>query len=228
MKIAVLGTGVVGKSLAGKLASIGHDVALGTRDPAATLARTATGNFGDPPVADLVKAQPSISVRTFADAAAHGEVAILATGGGVTIAAAEAAGSGLDGKIVMDLSNPLDFSKGFPPTLSVCNDDSLGEQVQRALPNAKVVKTLNTVNVSVMTDPGALPGGADAHTLFVCGDDADAKARVTALLGEWFGWRDVLDLGDITTARGTEMYLPLWLRMMGAVGKPGFNIKVVR
>ncbi|TNF23325.1 MAG: NADP oxidoreductase [Deltaproteobacteria bacterium] len=228
MKIAILGTGVVGKTLAGKLASLGHDVALGTRDPDATLTRTAPGPFGDLPVAALVKDHPTIQVLTFADAAAHGELAILATGGQVTLAAAAATGSALDGKILMDLSNPLDFSKGFPPTLSVCNDDSLGEQVQRALPAAKVVKTLNTVNVSVMIAPEALPGGAEAHTLFVCGDDPDAKARVTGLLREWFGWRDVLDLGDITTARGTEMYLPLWLRMMGAVGKPAFNIKVVR
>jgi predicted dinucleotide-binding enzyme len=126
--------------------------------------------------------------------------------------------------LLIDVANPLDFSRGMPPTLSVCNTDSLGEQIQRALPALKVVKALNTTNASVMANPAAVGDGN--HTLFVCGNDADAKARVTELVRS-FGWRDVVDVGDITAARGTEMLLPLWLRLYGAFKTPLFNFKVV-
>jgi predicted dinucleotide-binding enzyme len=131
----------------------------------------------------------------------------------------------LDGKILIDVSNPLDFSKGFPPTLTVCNTDSVGEQIQRAFPGLKVVKTLNTTTCTVMVDPSRVPG---EHDLFVSGDDAGAKATVTAFLKREFGWKHVIDLGDITTARGTEMVLPLWVRLYGAFQSPFFNFHVVR
>jgi predicted dinucleotide-binding enzyme len=114
----------------------------------------------------------------------------------------------------------------MPPSLTVCNTDSLGEQIQRAFPAARVVKALNTVNAQVMVDPAGVGGGD--HDLFVCGDDAEAKRQVTDWLGEWFGWRNVVDLGDISTARGTEMLLPLWVRLWAALGTPRFNLKVVR
>ena len=108
----------------------------------------------------------------------------------------------------------------------MCNTDSLGEQIQRAFPGARVVKALNTVTAAMMVNPQAVGGGD--HHVFVSGDDPEAKGEVTRLLRDWFGWRNVLDLGDITTARGTEMYLALWIRMMIAMGSPMFNIKVVR
>lgn len=227
MKIGILGSGVVGKTLAGRLSALGHDVTLGTRDPAATLERTAPGAFGDPPISAFLQEHPAVRLATFAEAAAHGEVVMNATSGLASLDALALAGApNLAGKVLVDLSNPLDFSRGFPPTLSVCNDDSLGERIQRAFPEARVVKTLNTVNAWLMVGPGALAGGD--HTMFVCGDDAEAKAEVTRMLTEWFGWRDVLDLGGISMSRGTEMYLPLWTRLFGALKNPMFSIKVVR
>jgi predicted dinucleotide-binding enzyme len=132
----------------------------------------------------------------------------------------------LAGKIVVDVSNPLDFSRGMPPTLTVCNTDSIGERIQALHPAAHVVKTLNTVTASLMVDPGQLAGGD--HDLFVAGNDADAKAQVSNWLREWFGWRHITDLGDITAARGLEMYLPIWLCLYGASGTPMFNVKVVK
>lgn len=227
MKFGVLGTGVVGKTLADKLSSLGHDVVIGTRDPAASAQRTAPGAFGDPSLSDFLAGHPAIRLGTFAEAAAHGEIVLNATSGlGALDALAQAGAANLEGKILMDLSNPLDFSRGFPPRLSVCNDDSLGEQIQRAVPGAKVVKTLNTVNAWLMVAPGLLAGGD--HTMFVCGDDADAKATVTRLLVDGFGWRDVLDLGGLAQSRGTEMYLALWTRLYGALQIPMFSVKVVR
>ncbi|MBE7447933.1 MAG: NAD(P)-binding domain-containing protein [Kofleriaceae bacterium] len=227
MKLAVLGTGMVGQTLAAKLDALGHDVRLGTRDPAATLARTEPGAFGNPSPAAWAAAHPRIGVVTLADAAAHGEVVVNALAGAATLAGLEQAGADhLAGKVLIDVSNPLDFSRGMPPSLSVCNTDSLGEQVQRRFPAARVVKTLNTVNANLMVDPGALAGGD--HTMFVCGDDGDARRQVAGWLREWFGWRDVVELGDITTARGPEMFLPLWLRTWGALGTASFSFKVVR
>src|SRR5215208_5002873 len=166
-------------------------------------------------------------VRPFEEAAAHGELIVNATNGEHSLAAlAQAGNDNLRGKVLVDVTNPLDFSRGRPPTLSVCNDDSLGEQIQRAHPEARVVKTLNTVNANVMVDPSLVPGD---HDIFVSGNDQGAKDEVVALL-ESFGWlrEHILDLGDITTARGPEMYLPLWLRLFGAAGVPNFNIRVVR
>ena len=226
MRFAVFGTGVVGKTLAHALDARGHAVVVGTRDPADTRQRTTPGAFGDPPMAQWLADHPAVSLATYADAASDADLIINATSGQASLAAITAAAAHLAGKVVIDVSNPLDFSRGMPPRLSVCNDDSLGEQVQRAVPDARVVKALNTVNANLMVDPGALAGGE--HTLFICGDDAAAKATVRALLTETFGWSDVVDLGGITMARGTEMLLPLWTRVWIATQNPMFSFKLVR
>ena len=224
MKIGIIGSGVVGQTLGAKLVERGEDVVLGTRSPGSMDDKRGFGQSLD----DWLKTAGSKArVGTFADAAAHGEVVINATSGTVSLEALRLAGEqNLRGKILIDVSNPLDFSKGMPPTLTVCNTDSTGEQIQRAFPAAKVVKTLNTTNVQVMVDPASVAGGD--HDLFVSGNDPEAKARVTELLRQWLGWRTVIDLGDITTSRGVEMLLPVWLRLWGALGSPLFNFKIAR
>lgn len=227
MNIAVLGSGIVAKTVAGKLGSIGHSVRLGTRDPKATLARNDKDMAGGPPVRTWLETAKNVSLVTLAEAAAHGDIVINATEGRNAVAALELAGANaLAGKVLVDISNPLDFSHGMPPSLTVSNTDSLGEQIQRALPKTKVVKTLNTVNAFLMVDPGLLAGGD--HSMFVCGNDAEAKGEVARGLREWFGWKDVIDLGDITNARATEAYVTLWARLYGGLGTPMFNVKVVR
>jgi predicted dinucleotide-binding enzyme len=224
MKIGIIGSGVVGQTLGAKLVERGEDVLLGTRSPANLSDKRGFGKSLD----DWLRATSSKArVGAFADAAAHGEIVINATSGTGSLEALRLAGEqNLKGKILIDVSNPLDFSKGMPPSLTVCNTDSLGEQIQRAFPDAKVVKTLNTTNASVMVDPEKVAGGD--HTLFISGNDAAAKARVTELLRHWFGWRSVIDLGDITTARGAEMVLPIWVQLAGALGTPMFNFKIAR
>jgi len=227
MKIGILGTGMVGQTLSGKLVEFGHDIMLGTRDVAGTLARSEPNQYGFPAFSVWQKQNPKVKLGTFADAAKHGEAVINATNGTASLDALHLAGeANLNDKILTDVSNPLDFSKGLPPTLSVCNTDSVGEQIQHAFPGVKVVKTLNTVTVFLMVNPGLVAGGD--HTLFVCGNDAAAKTQVSAWLKDWFGWQDMIDLGDITNSRGTEMYLPLWLRLWGALGSGMFNVKVVK
>ena len=221
MTIAVLGTATVGRAIAGRLHELGHDVVVGTRDPAATLARTE----GDLPFSAWLSERPGVSLATFADAAAAADLVVNASSGVATLEVLALAGAdNLADKPLLDISNPLDFSAGFPPTLFVKDTDSLGEQVQRAYPAAKVVKSLNTMNADLMVHPETL--GASS-TVFVSGDDAGAKAAVSELLVS-FGHDDVIDLGGIESARGTEMVLPVWLRLMGALGTAHFNLKVVR
>jgi predicted dinucleotide-binding enzyme len=225
MKIAVLGTGMVGKHLAAALVRGGHDVCIGTRDPQETMARGGGRGPEDPPFSAWSADHPEVGVEPFARAAAHGELVVNATDGAVSLAALDLAGAdNLAGKVLMDVSNPLDFSQGFPPTLFVKDTDSLGEQIQRAHPRAKVVKALNTMTAHVMVNPQVL---GEETTVFMSGDDAGAKATVAALL-EGFGHTDVVDLGDITTARGTEMMMPVWLRLMQVLGTGSFNFKIVR
>jgi predicted dinucleotide-binding enzyme len=227
MKIGIFGTGVVGQTLGAKLAELGHDVQIGTRDVAQTLARNEPNPYGMPPFRTWLDQHPAVHLGTFADAARHGDMAINATSGMGSLSALQQAGEqNLAGKVLVDASNPLDFSHGMPPTLTVCNTDSIGEQIQGALPEAKVVKALNTVTAALMVDPALVNNGD--HTLFMCGNDAEAKAQVKGWLREWFGWRDVIDLGDISNARGMEMYLPIWLRVWGALGTGMFNVKVVK
>jgi predicted dinucleotide-binding enzyme len=202
MRIGVLGTGVVGRTIAGKLRELGHEVLVGSRSP------------GEDAV-------------TFADAAAHGELIFNCTNGNASLDALRAAGEeNLSGKVLVDASNALDTSQGMPPIPGVALSDSLGEQIQRAFPEAKVVKALNTVTAGVMVDPSRVPG---EHDLFMSGNDTDAKAQVAELLRS-FGWPEerIVDLGDITGARAQELYLALWLRLMGVVGGPTFNIHVAR
>ncbi|BCJ75848.1 oxidoreductase [Catellatospora sp. IY07-71] len=226
MKIAVLGTGMVGQALAGRLTELGHDVTVGTRDVATTMARTEPDGMGNPPYRDWATAHPAVTLATFAQAAADAELIVNATSGDVSLPALEAAGrDNLAGKVLLDIANPLDFSQGFPPSLFVKDTDSLGEQIQAAFPDLKVVKSLNTMNALLMVNPGRLAGGE--HSVFVSGNDAAAKKTVTALL-ESFGHTDVIDLGDITTARGTELLLPIWLRLYGALGTPMFQFRIVR
>lgn len=226
MKTAVLGTGIVGRTIAGGAARLGYEVVIGTRDPQATLSRSEGDAMGNPPFSTWHTDHAEVALLSFAEAAAHGEIVVNATSGGGSLEVLALAGAEhLAGKVLMDVANPLDFSAGFPPTLLVKDTDSLAEQIQRAFPDAKVVKTLNTVNAALMVDPGAL---ADSdHSIFVSGNDAAAKATVTELL-QSFGWQDVIDLGDVTTARGAEMLLPIWLRLMNVLGTAEFNFKVVR
>ena len=226
MRFGILGTGVVGKTIAARLAGLGHEVMVGTRNPEETLSRTGPDTYGNPPFRARKEEHPEVGLGTFNESAAHGEVVVNATAGAVSLEALEEAGeSNLNGKILIDIANPLDFSKGMPPTLSVSNTDSLGEQIQRRFPEAKVVKTLHTMNAYLMVDPAQL--AATDHTVFVCGDDAEAKAAVTDLLRS-FGWADIIDVGDMTAARGTEMLLPIWVRLFGVLQKPIFNFKIVR
>ncbi len=225
MNIAVLGTGSVGRAIAGRLHELGHAVTVGTRDPQATLARTEPDAMGNAPFAGWHADHASVALATYADAAAGAELVVNATNGSAALEVLGLAGAeNLAGKPLVDISNPLDFSQGFPPTLFVKDTDSLGEQVQRQFPQARVVKALNTLTADLMVHPTTL--GASS-TVFVSGDDAAAKATVTDLLTS-FGHDDVVDLGGIETARGTEMYLPIWLRLMGALGTAQFNVKVVR
>lgn len=212
-RIAVLGTGMVGKALAGKLVELGHQVTLGSRTADNATATAWAAERGD-----------NADHGTFAAAAARSEVVLLAVKGEHVMSLIEQTGrANLAGKIVLDITNPLDFSKGFPPSLFVGSDDSLGERVQRALPDSKVVKTLNTVTASLMIEPGRLPG---QHTVFVSGDDPEARATVSGWLQSWFGWPQVVDLGDMSTARGTESWLMLWVRLWGALGTDQFNISL--
>ena len=225
MDIAVLGTGMVGRAIAGRLHELGHSVVVGTRDPTATLARTEPDGMGNPPFSAWYAAQHGVGLASFAEATADAELVVNASSGAAALDVLRLAGTdNLAGKVLVDIANPLDFSHGFPPTLFVKDTDSLGEQIQRAFPQAKVVKTLNTLTASLMVDPRAL---GESSTIFVSGDDAQSKATVRSLL-ESFGHDDVIDLGPLETARGTEMLLPVWLRLMGALGTGAFNFKVVR
>jgi len=214
MDIAVLGTGSVGRTLARGLAGVGHPVVVGTRGPAQTRRRE-----------DWLAAD-DITLDTFAEAAAGGEVIVNATNGAASLSVLGDAGvDNLAGKVILDVANPLDFSQGFPPTLAVKDTDSLAEQIQRAFPEARVVKSLNTMNAAVMVAPDSVGDGDTS--VFVAGNDDDARAVVVGLLRD-LGWRDIIDLGDLSGARGVEMWLPLWLRLMTTVGGATFNLRIVR
>jgi len=225
MRYAVLGTGIVGRTLAAKLGSLDHDVVIGTRDPEATLARSEPDAMGNEPFAAWHAAHPAVQLEPFEEAAAHGEAVVNTTSGTASLDALNSAGgANLSGKVLIDVANPLDFSHGMPPVLNPGNTDSLGEQIQRSFPDSRVVKTLNTVNCAVMVEPGRVPG---AHNVFVSGDDSGAKRHVTELLVS-FGWPagSVIDLGGIETARGAEMLLPIWLRLFGLLGHADFNFHI--
>jgi 8-hydroxy-5-deazaflavin:NADPH oxidoreductase len=214
MKIGVLGTGMVGATIATKLIELGQEVMMGSRNAGSEKAVTWAQAKG-----------ANASQGAYAQAARFGEILFNCTQGTASVEALQTAGAdNLKGKILIDVANPLDFSHGAPPTLSICNTDSLGELIQRTFPETNVVKTLNTVNCGVMVNPALVQGD---HDIFVCGNDAGAKARVAELLKQWFGWRSVIDLGDISAARATEQMMPIWLRLYGVLGVPHFNVRVV-
>ena len=218
MKIGILGTGVVGSTLGTTLIAKGHEVKMGSRD--------ATNEKAS----EWIKANGENSSQgTFADAAIFGDIIFNCTKGEHSLEALKAAGSpNLAGKIVVDVANPLDFSKGMPPTLSIINDNSLGETIQAAFPDARVVKTLNTLSCYLMVDANKVANGD--HNLFICGNDAEAKEKIKGLLHEDFNWKmeNIIDLGDITNSRGTEQLLPLWIRLFGVLGTADFNFKIAR
>ncbi len=225
MKIAVLGTGPVGQTIAERLNGIGHSVMMGTRDVASSLAKTENDSFGRPPLREWHKQNEDVKIVTYREAATFGELVVNATNGNGSLDALKKAGEeNLSGKILLDIANPLDFSKGMPPTLSVCNTDSLGEQIQKAFPQAKVVKSLNTMNAYIMVNPSLVPGD---HNVFMNGNDETAKKKVADILIS-FGWKkeNIIDMGDISTARGTEQLLPIWVRLWGKLQNPMFNFHI--
>ena len=209
MQIAILGTSAVGPALAKAFTAAGHDVTIGTRDPVQTRAREQWAGV------DL----PLAAYRDL-----DADVFINATSGSGSLAALDAVGDAVNGKVVIDTSNPLDHSQGFPPSLFVSNTDSLAEQLQRALPKVRLVKMFNTMANEVMVNPRGL---SEDSTIFVAGNDSDARQTAAALAAD-LGWADVFDLGDLTGARALEMFIPLWVRMYVQLGRPNFNIKVVR
>jgi predicted dinucleotide-binding enzyme len=212
MRIGILGTGDVGSRLATKLVSLGHEVKMGSR--------SASGGKG----ADWANANgPRASAGTFTDAAQFGELVFNCTQGSASLEALRLAGrQNLSGKVLVDVANPLDFSRGMPPSLTVCNTDSLAEQIQREFPEARVVKALNTMRNELMVDPGLVPG---EHDTFVCGNDAQAKAKVIDILHS-FGWKSPIDVGDVKAARGLEMMLPIWVSLRGVFQETMFNFKI--
>ncbi|MEM6610128.1 MAG: NAD(P)-binding domain-containing protein [Pseudomonadota bacterium] len=216
MKYAVLGTGMVGHTLASKLASLGHEVRMGARQADNTKA-----------VAWAAGQEGQTGHGAFAEVAAWADSVVFAVNGAQIEAVAAAVGdAAVAGKTVIDVTNPLDLSQGMPPVLvaHLANTYSAGEALQAALPSAKVVKTLNTMNHEIMVDPGRVPG---AHDVFLSSDHDDAKADVRGLLAE-FGWRDPIDLGPLASARGTEGMMQFWLRMWGANGSADFNYRIQR
>jgi predicted dinucleotide-binding enzyme len=230
MKISILGTGSVGQTLASRLAALKYDVMIGTRNVSEKLAGTEPDGRGNPSFSEWYKGQNGIGIGTFSESAAFGEIVINATHGGSSIASLKLAGAkNLAGKILMDIANPLDFSKGMPPSLipGLCNTSSLGEEIQSTFPYTLVVKTLNTMWSGLMVNPGMIGGGD--HINYICGNDIASKNTVRKLLNQ-FGWKDenILDIGDITGARASESVLPIWLRVMQTYQSGVFNFRVVR
>jgi predicted dinucleotide-binding enzyme len=218
---------MVGRALAGRLGGLGHDVVIGTRDVERTLERADAGMFDTPPYREWQKANPEVRLLEFADAGAHAELVLNATSGEISLAALQSVGAAnLAGKVLIDLALPLDFSEGMPPKLTVVNSDSLGEQIQRAFPDARVVKTLNTVFFDVMIDPARVPG---KHNIFLAGEDDEAKDSARGFL-EQFGWprERMIDLGGIKSARATEMYMQLYFQLAHVLDTFDFNISVVQ
>ena len=212
MKMGVLGSGMVAQALSARLAELGHNVVIGTRDPYK--------------LKGWQSSNQRVLIGSFAETAKHGDMIINATNGSGSLNALNLAGEeNLTGKILVDVSNPLDFSNGFPPSLTVFGTDSLAEQIQRAFPMTRVVKTLNTVNARVMTHPLEVANGD--HHVFISANDGDAKVQVSELLKS-FGWIHIFDLGDLSTARGSEAYVMLWVRLYGSLNTGMINIKIMK
>lgn len=224
MRIAVLGTGMVGRAHAARLLELGHNVTIGTRDVKETLLKKEKDDMGNLAFSEWHNGNNLINLATFAEAAKNAEIIFNALKGDVAADILKSLEAELNGKILVDITNPLDFSKGMPPTLFVSNTNSLGETIQKALPQVKVVKSFNTLNAMLQVNPKQLAEGD--HTIFMSGNDEEAKLKVKEIAQD-YGWSKIIDLGDISTSRGTEMYLPLWLRLWGKLQIPKFNIKVV-
>ncbi|MBK7711100.1 MAG: NAD(P)-binding domain-containing protein [Bacteroidales bacterium] len=230
MKISIIGTGTVGQAIAARLTQLGNEVMLGTRNVKEKLSSDAKDSYGNPSFSEWHKSNTGVKLGTFEEAARFGEIVINATNGGSSIAALKLAGAAnLSGKILIDIANPLDFSKGMPPSLlpGLNNTNSLGEEIQKTFPGAKVVKTLNTMWCGLMVNPGLIGGGE--HINYICGNDDAAKAEVKRLLVQ-IGWKNenLLDIGDISGARASESLLPIWLRVMGSIQTGVFNFRLIR
>ncbi len=228
MKVSILGTGMVGQTLAAALASKGHEVMMGTRDVAKSLASTELSGYGLPSFGVWHKDHGGIRVGSFAEAAHFGDVLVNASSGGVSLQVLGLANAGgVGNKVLIDVANDLDFSKGMPPVSRTVDSAGTGlaETIQAAYPNLRVVKTLNTMSAAVMVHPGLVAGGNS--TVFMSGNDADAKATVRGIL-QAFGWNDIMDLGDITSSRAVEMLMPIWLKVWGVMGQTPYNFKIVR
>ena len=218
MKIGILGTGIVGKTLGTALINKGHEVKMGSRTAKNEQAMSWVAQNG-----------ANASEGSFADAAKFGEILFNCTKGEHSLDALRVAGKeNMAGKILVDVSNPLDFSKGMPPTLFLINDTSLGESIQREFPDTRVVKSLNTLTCGLMVNPDKIGNGD--HNIFICGNDETAKQKVANLLHDSFNWKkeNIIDLGDITNSRGTEQLLPIWIRLMGTLKTADFNFKIVK
>jgi predicted dinucleotide-binding enzyme len=229
MKISLIGTGSVGQTIASKLVELGHEVVIGTRNISEKLSATAADGYGNPPFSEWHKANSNVKLETFDKAASFGEIVINATHGGSSLEALRmAGGKNLAGKILIDIANPLDFSRGMPPSLlpDLSNTNSLGEEIQKSFPYTLVVKTLNTMWCGLMVNPGMIGGGD--HVNYIAGNDTGAKIKVKKLLNQ-FGWNDenIIDLGDITGARASESVLLIWLRVMGVLNGGAFNFRLV-
>lgn len=229
MKIAILGTGAVGQTLASRLSELGYEVTIGTGNVSEKLSDSSKDKRGNPPFSEWYKSNNKVRLATFADAAEFGEMVVNATNGVNSLTVLKQVNArDLKGKVLVDVANPLDFSKGMPPSLldGLHNTTSLGEEIQNAFPETKVVKTLNTIWCGLMVNPGML--GKGDHTNFISGNDPGAKQMVKKILIQ-FGWSEenIIDLGDISAARAAEAFLPLWVRLLGVTRTGLFNLKLV-
>ncbi len=226
MKIGILGTGDVGRTLAAALAKRGHELMLGTRDVKRKMAEMPEDQETSR-LADWLKLNSRVRLGRFPDAAAHGEILFNATAGHASLEAlAKVKPADLKRKILVDVANAIGPWGEGPVSLFVSNNDSLAERIQRAHPEVRLVKALNTVTAHLMTDPGSLAGGD--HDIFVAGNDPSARDEVSRFLRDEFGWKTVVDLGDLSAARGMEMMIMLWVNIWTALGTADFNFKVVR
>lgn len=226
MNISVLGTGSVGQALASKLVTLGHNIFMGTRNVENSLNRTEPDGWGNPAPGTWIKNNPEVKLCTYKEAVQKGnDLIVFAMNGNAAMECLKSVGEELlNEKTMLDISNPLDFSKGFPPSLTICNTESLAEKIQSQYPGLKVVKSLNTMSNPIMINPSLIPG---EHSVFISGNDPGAKSEVTGILNS-FGWKNdnIIDLGDISTARGTEMMLPVWVRLFGKLQTPFFNFHI--
>ncbi len=219
MKIGVLGTGVVGEAIATALISKGHHVMVGSRT-----------SYNEKTAAWKKSNGNNASAGTFAEAALHGELLFICLNGEYALDAIGTVDTeNLAGKIVIDVTNPLDFTQGMPLRIleNLGNSNSLGEEIQKAATGAFVIKTLNTVNYKLMVDARKVNNGD--HNLFICGNDANAKNQAKHFLVDNFHWRAdrLIDLGGIDAARAIEAILPFWVLVYQSLGTPLFNFKIV-